>query len=896
MNEAQADSQRYPATPVDAHQARGVQIGHGNVQHNHFHHPTPVDWPQQVGIAPMRAGSFQDRDITAVLDQAVKDVQTAVVSQVLSGLGGVGKTQLAAEYARQALATGLLELVVWVAASSRDSIVSSYAAASDAVAGGQGRDNISKAKQFLAWLTTTGRRWLVVLDDLSDLDNIAGLWPPPALTGRTIVTTRRRDAALSRGRHLINVGIYTPPEAHAYLMTALDSRPKLADDVAGLATDLGFLPLALSHAAAYMIDRDLTCVGYRRRFADRKRRLAELLPEYDALPDDYQQTITLTWSVSIDTANQLRPTGLAKPLLELASMLDPSGIPEALFTTTAARNWLAHATSDPDTGWRDIDDDTARDGLRCLQRFNLATVDNGLVRVHSLVQRATREALSHDRAEETAWAAADALEELWPEVERDTAFAQTLRANTHALRQCSADALLAPDGHPVLFRAGRSLGEAGDPTGAAAATNKLLHDFLRVSGPDHLDTLVTRNNLANWLAEAGDPGGAAAAAEELLNDFLRVYGPDHPDTLTTCGNLARWRGEAGDPLGAVITYEELLADFTRVFGPDNLHTLTTRNNLALWRATAGDLGGAVAAHQQLLNDVLGVFGPDHPLALTARQNIAYCRAEAGDLREAAAGTEDLLTDRLRVLGPDHPETLATRSTLAAIRGDAGDPAGAAITCQELLADFLRVLGPDHPQTLTARRNIAKWRGEAGDADVAATMLEDLLRDRLRVLGPDHPDTLSTRDELAEWRGDAGDLPGAIAVTEELLAEHLRLFGPEHPETLSTRHDLARWHAEAGDLAGAIATTEALLADSTRVLGPDHFDTLATRHNLAVLRGAAGDLAGAIATAEELLADHRRLFGPDHPATLDALATLDTLVIWRSNAGQPASHLPPLRIL
>jgi Tetratricopeptide repeat len=81
--------------------------------------------------------------------------------------------------------------------------------------------------------------------------------------------------------------------------------------------------------------------------------------------------------------------------------------------------------------------------------------------------------------------------------------------------------------------------------------------------------------------------GAAAAYEELLADRLRVLGPDHPDTLTTRNNLAGLRGVAGDAAGAAAAYEELLADRLRVLGPDHPDTLTTRDSLAYLRERAG---------------------------------------------------------------------------------------------------------------------------------------------------------------------------------------------------------------------------------------------------------------------------------------------------------------------
>jgi hypothetical protein len=134
-------------------------------------------------------------------------------------------------------------------------------------------DPAEGAIRFLAWLAEPhGRRWLIVLDDVAAPGDLAGLWPPSIVGGRVLVTTRRRDAALAaEGRRVVNVGLFTPEEAHRYLREKLGAEPGRLDEPERLAADLGYLPLALAQAAAYLIDRGLTCAGYRRRFAERKR-------------------------------------------------------------------------------------------------------------------------------------------------------------------------------------------------------------------------------------------------------------------------------------------------------------------------------------------------------------------------------------------------------------------------------------------------------------------------------------------------------------------------------------------------------------------------------------------------------------------------------------------------
>jgi hypothetical protein len=725
----------------------------------HFHQQNRpvVALPYRAGVAPQRAAAFQDRaGATRLLEQALERGETAVLTGqarvhtgVVSGLGGVGKTQVVLDYVERVWASGEVGLWVWVTAGLREAIVSSYARVAADLTGVEDADPEQGARRLLEWLAATEARWLVVLDDVQNPADLRGLWPPATANGRVVVTTRRRDAALrGHGRCLLEVDVFTPSEAEAYLYAALADEPSLAVGAAELAAELGCLPLALAQAGAYMLDRGLSCTDYRARWADRRRSLASLLPEPDGLPDEHRATVAATWSLSVEQANQLEPAGIAGTLLEIASMLDPNGIPADLFTTPAVTDLLAAGAGG------EVDAEQARDGLGCLHRLNLISLDTEsptrAVRVHALVQRATRDALPTLQLPAVARAAADALLHVWPEIERDTALEQVLRANTDALADTAGEHLWEPDGHPVAFRAGNSLGGTGLVTEARDYFRRLHTTATRQLGADHPDTLTTRSNLARWLGEAGDPAGAAAACEALLADRLRVLGPDHPDTLLTRANLARWRGVAGDPASAAAALEELLVDRLRVLGPDHRATLNTRNNLAAWRGRAGDPAGAAAASEELLADRLPVLGPDHPDTLDTRANLAYWRGEMGDPAGAAAAFEELLADRLRVLGPDHPDTLDTRSNLAYWRGSAGDPAGAAAAFEALFADLLRVLGPDHPATLDTRSNLASLRGSAGDPACAAAAFEALLADLLRVLGPDHPATLDTRNNLAHW--------------------------------------------------------------------------------------------------------------------------------------------------
>lgn len=848
----------------------GLQVGavHGGV---HFYGPAEsirrlaVPLPHRVGIVPARAGAFQVRGIARDVFRPLANGETVV----LSGLGGVGKTQLAADYVERAWFAGDVDLVVWVAAASREAVVTTYAEAYARLTGADDAALERGARRLLEWLAQTDHRWILVLDDLQDPAHLAGLWPPGTPTGRVIVTTRRRDAAL-RGtrRRLIDVREFEAEEAHAYLDSALASRPELLTGASGLARDLGFLPLALAQAAAYLLDRDLTCDEYRLRLADRRRALHALSPE--SLPDEQRSTVGATWSLSVELAKQLHP--LAGPLLELVSVLSANGIPQDVFLTEAVFDFLLSA-----------DEDDVRDGLGSLHRLSLITHDPSSplreVRAHTLVQRATRESLSPERLAEVVNVAADGLWQSWPEFEDDDTAASVLRLSVSALRQADEDALWQPRMHGVLLWPGYSLGTSGQLAQARDYFQDLLLASVQRLGPDHPDTLKVRAGLAMCRGEAGDSAGAVADFESLLADQVRVLGPDHPDTLVTRHDLARWRGESGDLAGAVAGFEALLVNRLRTQGPDHRDTLAVRHNLTHWRGAAGDVGAVVAEFELLVADYARLLGPDHPETLAVRHNLAHWRGTAGDVTGALTGFEQLVRDRKRVLGPDHPDTFATRLSVADWRGAAGQPRDAVATLEDLLSDQLRALGPDHIATLNTRFSLAQWRGELGDAADSAETLRDLHRDLRRALGPDHPNVFVSASSAAVVLRRQGEYAAASELDEAALEGRRRVLGSDHPDTFRAAVNLAIDLRQLGDYREARALDEEALEGRRRLLGADHPDTIRAAVNLMMDLRQLGEHDRAVVLADSLMKGWRSS-NPETARFAENLAWQERLGVWQ----------------
>ncbi|MFF7192973.1 tetratricopeptide repeat protein [Streptomyces sp. NPDC008079] len=635
-----------------------------------------------------------------------------MVGQVLTGMGGVGKTQLAARHARDAWRSGRLDLLVWVTATSRQAVVDGLAEAAQTLLGADREDPERAARAFLAWLepkpAPEAPRWLVVLDDVTDPADLTGLWPPDSPTGRTVVTTRSRDAALTgRGRRQVTVGVFTEEESEGYLTTALAAHDREPlRELMALGSALGWLPLAMSQATAYVVDAGITCATYRARLADRAQRLADLHPT--ALPDDQTTGVAAAWTLSLDRADHHAPVGLARPMLQLASMLDPNGIPEAVLTGAPALNWLAQEAPSQDT----VSSDDAVRTLRVLHRLSLLDhsprTPRRAVRVHRLVQRAVRDTLTEAEQDALARVAADGLVEAWPEVERDTELAQSLRANTAAVIGVAEKALYEPASHVVLHRYGRSLGMAGQVSDAIAYYANVVRVSHTLLGPAHRHTLFNRAVLANWYGRAGDAAGTAAALTDVLNDMEHLLGPGHP------------------------------------------YTHLVRPLLALWQRAAGD-GTAAAALGEWLESPHLKVSPDDPLTFAIRSDLAHQEGGTGDPSSAVATYVELLADATRVLGPDHDQTLAIRGHLAEWQGRAGAPSGAVAAYEALYEDYARVLGPEHPHTFLLRARLANWLGVDSSAAAAVTALTSVLDDMVKVLDPEHRDLLLVRERLAHWQ-------------------------------------------------------------------------------------------------------------------------------------------------
>jgi tetratricopeptide (TPR) repeat protein len=709
-----------------------------------------TEWPIRLGAIPPLADAFTPRPQTAPALGALL-VPGATVALVpdrmaagwsLGWLESCGKTQLAVSFAESLWRSRQVDLLIWVCATSPASVLSGYAAAAAAtIYPHPAGDAASAGARFVAWLGECERPWLVVLDDLSDAAEVAGLWPEgPA--GRVLITTRSFPAVSgARQSRLVPVGAFSPREALSYMTGRLgpgtDQTPAAMAD---LAHELCYEPLALAQASAVIASSALSCRDYQQRFAARRGQLAEAAGGDPA-------AASATWTLSADEADRLSPDGTAQALQALAALLDGHGVPGAVLTAPAACEYLAGYAGRP------VDPERAGDALLNLERAGLLALDvtggARLIRMSSAVQAAVRAVLPDEKLGRAGTAAADALLQAWPRDDRPAWLAGWLRSSAASLQRTTGDLLWTDGCHPLLSRVGRSM-DSARLTGPAIGHWKEVTDVsYRVLGRGDPDTLAGGAQLARAYLTGRQAAQAVTCLRSVLAERIRILGPDHPSAIATRRDLGQAVLAANQLDDAIAILERVADDCERVRGAEHPDTFGARDDFAAAYRSAGRFADAIRLYELTLADRERVQGPEHADTLTTRQKLAEAYLADGCHHEALSHYKRVLSGRERLLGPDHLDTIEARGALGSAYLSAGRTPSALQFYENTRRDYRRVLGADHPDTLTSCVKLARAYQIAGRPADAKALLRDASARCARVLPPGDPLTLAVADELDE---------------------------------------------------------------------------------------------------------------------------------------------------
>jgi tetratricopeptide (TPR) repeat protein len=669
--------------------------------------PRPfIGVPPRIASFTGRADELDRLDAILMQEKPAAVTQASVGRAAVQGMGGVGKTSLAVEYAHRF--RGLYAGVCWCPAETRTGLLSALAnlAVTLGAATAEEADVEKAAKAALRRLAEQRATWLLVYDNVPEPKGIVELLPSAG--ARVLITSRFSD--WSELADEVALDVLPLEEGVAFL------RSRTGRGYAGaqtLAEVLGRLPLALDHAAAYCKRTQMRFTNY----AEKASSLISTAPRGAGYP----RSVVATFDLAI--AEAVAQCQGAEALMAYLAQCAPERIPMTLVEGA-------------------VDDEAERlQALAALAEVSLLKHDpfedgTPAVAVHRLVQTVAR------ARSEAKGSAQDAVGRLIARLvaiyQKDSyndprSWPLCVHLTPHLLAQRDQrdDALVIADWAELLNRAGSYLYRRAAYSQAAQLFRDALAIREKVLGPEHPDTAASLTSLANLLHGQGDLAGACRLHERALAIFEKALGPEHPKTATGLDNLATLLRDQGDFAGARPLHERALAIREKTLGPEL--TATSLTSLAMLLQDEGDFAGARPLFERALGIREKEFGPGHPTTAASLNFLALLLEKQGDLAGARLLHERALAIWEKVLGPEHPNTNAARGNLSRLLLLIGVPTEALTFGETALTAHDKVLGPGHAST----KDSARVTADALDA-LGRTEEAKALRERYGVTGPEKP--------------------------------------------------------------------------------------------------------------------------------------------------------------
>ena len=757
--------------------------------------------------------------------------------QAVKGLGGIGKTQIAVEYAYRAQQQGRYTHTFWINAASEEAILTSFQTLAEWLPDFTARSEKDQRKliaAILRWLQASPEPWLLIFDNADELTLVQPYLPQQG-QGSILLTTRAHAVGwLANSLEVDQMGLVEGTQLLLHRTGRLSASDEECNEATNVVIALDGFPLALYHAGAYIEETGCSFRDYLQLYEQHR---ATLLARRGKQATNYPASVATTWDLSFQKARQAQPA--AAELLRLCAFLSPDHIPEELITE-GATHWpvlLQEVVTDP-LRFNEL--------LGALLAFSLIKrlAEERLLSLHRLVQAVQLDRM--DEEEQRSWAErvvgavnrlfpADPKEQVdtWPQCLR---YLEQVQACNWLIQHYG---LQLPEAAELLERAGIYLREHASYSLAESLFQKALAIAEHQLGPEHLQVASLLNNLGLLYEEQGQYELAEALYQRALHIYQQALGPDHLQLLSSLLNLGILYRNQGKSELAKSLLERAIRIGEQVLGSYHLRIASPLLSLGVLYAEQGQYELAEALYQRTLHIYQQALGPDHPHLAMPLINLGILYTEQGRYELAELLYQRALHIWEQALGPHHPRVAYALTNLGELYYFQGQYERAEPLLQQALYIREQTLGPHHPQVAYPLTTLGDLYWMQGKHTQAESLLQRALHIWEQALGPEHPQIGYPLIGLANLSREQGQYEQAEGLYQRVLALFQEHLGPHRPEVAETMYNQARLRELQQQHSEALSLYQQSLTIQELVLGARHPKTIDTRQRLRAVLQALG---------------------------------------------------------
>lgn len=778
--------------------------------------PAPKEETRIWSIPHSRNPRFFGREkVMDELRNTLAGRRSASIVEAKLGAGGIGKTQIAVEYAHRF--ANKYKIVWWLRATHESTLSADFSALAHALDLKMDDSSPNAMREAVTHTLSQKKDWLLIFDDAVDTE-IVRRYIPPGEEGHIIITSTTPDW------WQFTVPITLDCFDRIESIDLLYSRTKQTNGaiVGQLAALLHDLPLAIDQANAYSIKTGKSAADFLSLFRSRKKDICTEIAE----TMDREQIAEVALSLSLELAK--KEAGASDELLNLLAFFSSEGIPLELLKTTLKESAIINNTLQSAS---EVDS-----ALAALQHCALIELGNDILFVHGLVQKAARNRLNENEQQTWAKSALHIVDSMFQYDARD-------RVSRDRCSQLLPHALMVVDyaaEHSVDSEtAAALLGEVsvylrgcGHLRESVELATKALSLAEVAYGSGHPKVAVCADTLGRSLQVMGDREGARNQYERALKIDEAAYGPNHPSVATRLGNMGEILRELGCPLQARAHLERALMIAETTYGPNHANVAARAASLGQVLEAMGDYAEAKKLYEQALAIDEVAYGLTHPGVADRVHLLGEVLCKLGDPDRARMCFARALKIEQSTYGHDHPRVAMRVACLGHALESVGDFEGARDCYEEALAIDEACYGHIHPNLTQRVDSLGRALEKMGEFKAAKECYMQALAIEETMHGPDHPNVADKVIKLGKAYKAIGDLFSAQSQFERAVEIHQAALGPTHPEVANDLVLLGNVLNEMGDSKTARTQLGRALLIRQEQLGLTHPDTESVRKSLA----------------------------------------------------------------